>query len=82
MSQNVPIPERGSSKRAFAEIEADKQKIKYLDGDIEIESKEMKAAEHFDSKYWTKLSEVSELQLKRSQLSLRVLRDKVTEESA
>lgn len=82
MSQNFRIPERCSSKRAFAEIEADKQKIKYLDGDIERESKEMKVAEYFDSKYWTKLSEVSELQLKRSQLSLRVLRDEVTEGSA
>ena len=81
MSRNFSIPERSSSKRAFAEIEANKDKRSRLEIDIEREGKKMKAAGSFDSKYWTKLGDVSELKSKRSKLSLMILRDEVAHES-
>ncbi|KAF6219789.1 hypothetical protein HO133_003614 [Letharia lupina] len=42
ISQMFDIPERASSKRAFAEIGADKDKRKLLDVDIERVGKKMK----------------------------------------
>lgn len=80
MSHKFEIPERTSSKRTFAEIEADKDKIARLETDIERESKKIKAEGSFDSKYWTKLGQVSELKTRHSQLSLNILRDGATDE--
>ena len=82
MSHSLSIPERSSSKRAFKDIEADKTNRSDLDSKIERESKKIKAAGSFDSNYWTKLGEVSELKAKRSTLSLRILQDKLGDESA
>ena len=82
MSYSLNIPERSSSKRAFVDIEADKDKRSGLDIAIQREAKKIKAAGSFDSKYWTKLGEVSDLKAKRSVLSLRVLQDELADESA
>ena len=69
------IPERSSSKRAFADVEADRTDRRLLDTDIDRGAKKVKAAGSFDSNYWTKLREVSELRVKRSVLGLRLLQD-------
>ena len=82
MSYSLNIPERSSSKRAFIDIEADKDKRSDLDGKIEREAKKIKAANSFNFIYWTKLGEVSELKAKRSVLSLRILQDELADESA
>ena len=91
MSYSHNVPERSSSKRAFIDIEADKEershldgKIErgYLDGQIEREVKKIKAAGSFDSNYWTKLGEVSVLKAKRSVLSIRILQDELADGSA
>ena len=51
MSYSLKIPERSSSKRAFRDIEADKDKRTGLDAKIEREAKKIKAAGSFDSNY-------------------------------
>ena len=63
-------------------MEADKNKRAVLDINIKTESKKIKEARSFDSKYWTKLSQVSDLKAKRSVLSLRLLQDELADESA
>ena len=82
MSYSHHVPERSSSKRAFLDIEADKDKRSHLDGKIEREAKKIKAAGSLDSKYWTKLGEVSELKAKRSVLSLRILQNELADQGA
>ena len=82
MSSSLSIPSRSSSKRALIDIEADKNKKSFLNSKIERETKKIKAAGSFDSNYWTKLGEVSELKAKRSVLSLRILQAKSAHESA
>ena len=75
MSYSPSIPERSNSKRAFRDTEADKDKRSGLNDKIEREAKKIKAAESFDSNYWTKLGEISDLKAKRSRLSLKILQD-------
>ena len=82
MSYNLITPEHSSSNRAFADMEADKNKRVVLDIDIKRESEMIKEADSFDSKYWTKLSQVSDLKAKRSGLSLRLLQDELTDDRA
>ena len=82
MSSSLSIPSRSSSKRAFKDIEADKINRSALSSKIARETKKIKAASSFDSNYFTKLGEVSELKAKRSLLSLRILQAKSAHESA
>ena len=82
MSYNLITLEYSSSNRALVDMEADKNKRVVLDIDIKRESKVIKEADSFDSKYWTKLSQVSDLKVKRSGLSLRLLQDELTDDSA
>ena len=49
--------------------------------EIKEETKKTKAVRSFDSKYWAKLGEISDLRLKRSKLSLRILRNELNDES-
>lgn len=51
----------------------DRETKSCLGYEIKKETKKTKAVRSFDSKYWAKLGEISDLKLKRAKLSLRIL---------
>lgn len=67
------------SSFAFSERTSSKHD---LEADTERESNTIEAAGLFDSRYWTQLGDLSELRRKKSELSLRILRDKMRDETA
>ena len=60
-------------------MEGNKLKI---EAEIQTQSKKVKASGSFDSRFWTQLGDVSELRRKKSELSLRILREEVRDETA
>ena len=59
----------------------DKYTKRLLGYEVKEETKKTKAVRPFDSKYWAKHGEISDLRLKRSKLSLRILRNELKDES-